>query len=75
MFARTASAVHVPSIHLGATLAAAMHRASAHLRDLRGRRALAAELSGLSDRELADIGMTRAAVPAPSLGLPHALYR
>ena len=74
MTARTFS-TNAPSLHLGATLAAAVHHTAVRLRDLRQRRALAAELSGLSDRELADIGMTRDAVPAPSLGLPHALYR
>ncbi len=74
MTARTFS-TNAPSLHLGASLASAAHHVAARLRDLRQRRALAAELSGLSDRELADIGMSRASVPAPSLGLPHALYR
>ncbi len=74
MFARTAPA-HAPSIHLAAPLAAALHHGAALLRARRQRRALAAELSDLSERQLADIGLTRAAAPATPFGLPHALYR
>ena len=73
MTARTAT--HIPSIPFAAALGAALHRAAATLRDLRQRRALDAELSDLSDRELADIGMTRAGAPSPSHGLPYVLYR
>ena len=75
MNTRTVATHRAPSVHLAGPLAAALHHALARLRALRQRRALAAELSGLSDRELADIGMTRSMAPAPTLGLPYALYR
>ncbi len=75
MNARTAITHRAPSIHIAAPLSAVLHRALDHLRTLRQRRALSAELSGLSDRELADIGMTRPPAPGPMVGLPYALYR
>ena len=75
MNAHTANTHHAPSIHIHAPLAAVLHRALVRLRDMRQRRALSAELSGLSDRELADIGMTRPPTPGPLVGLPYALYR
>ena len=75
MTARTFS-TNAPSIHVvAAPLTAALHHALVRLRAIRQRRALAAELSGLSDRELADIGMARAMAPAATQGLPYALYR
>ena len=71
MTVRTAT----PSTHPYATLAAALHRGAIRLRMAHRRRAVAAELSGLSDRDLADIGLARTASPAAPFGLPTALYR
>ena len=73
MTTRSATTHRLPEIHLAAPLVAALHHAGARLRAMRQRRALAAELSDLSDRELADIGMSRA-TPRP-FDLPSALYR
>ncbi len=58
-----------------ASLSAAVGHALGRLRSLRQRRALAAELSDLSDRALADIGMARATLRATPFDLPNALYR
>ncbi|MGI3778186.1 MAG: DUF1127 domain-containing protein [Janthinobacterium lividum] len=73
MTARTATAA--PSLPLAAPLAAAISHGAAFLRARRQRRALAAELSDLSEHQLADIGLTRAPEPATPFGLPTALYR
>lgn len=75
MTARTATTHRFPAARSTAPLLAPLHRLAARLRDLRQRRALAAELSELSDRELADIGITRASVPVIPVGLPYVLYR
>jgi uncharacterized protein YjiS (DUF1127 family) len=67
---------HLPATHLAGPLAAVLHRALTRLRMSNARRALAAELSGLSDRELADIGLSPAATPVgPEPGLLHIVNR
>ncbi len=72
---RSATTHGFPASSLAAPIAAALHRGLAHLRTRRERRALDDELSMLSMRDLADIGLSRPATRGTTFGLPPALYR
>ncbi len=75
MTTRAPTTHHFATPLSAASLSAAVGHALGRLRSLRQRRALAAELSDLSDRALADIGMARATPRATPFDLPNALYR
>ena len=63
------------AVHLPARLAFVLRRLRDHRHEQRERQRLDAELSMLSDRELADIGLSRPATRGTAFGLPYALHR
>lgn len=74
MSTQSATTHRFPTTSLAAPIAAALHRALAHLRAQRERQVLDAELSMLSERDLADIGLSRPATCGTTFGLPSALH-
>lgn len=75
MNTHSATTHRFPATSLAVPIAAALHRVLAHLRTQRERQVLDAELSMLSERDLADIGLSRPATCGTTPGLPPALYR
>ena len=75
MNTHSATTHRFPATSLAAPIAAALRRVLAHLRAQRERQVLDAELSMLSERDLADIGLSGPATCGTTFGLPPALYR
>ena len=75
MNTHSATTHRVPTTSLAAPVAAALRRVLAHLRTRRARQVLDAELSMLSERDLADIGLSRPAPRGTTFSLPPAVYR